>query len=601
MFKTNTNRLNYGEMLMSPDGFRLESAIGTTYSLDLETLTAIAFSMGLSEETDSDLMHNPVGLLNALSTVSNKIVIFCESGQIKLPSSASSMYLLLEKMIVPVSLPYGRKMKTYPAFHPKTWTVTYSNSAGEKLYRFIVLSRNLTFDRSWDVAVSLDGKLSGRTQPKSKPIVDFLEFLNKQIKSDYTGAWEKRAILSHAMKELLKVKFEPDSKEFTDFQIMPMGIGEGQYDFTKDPFMQDTFHEAVVMSPFLSGSVIEELNKPEKALKDCRRTLITRRTELEKIQNGRADHFDVYVMKDAVIDGEEALSSDTSEKQQQDIHAKIYIRRKGSLSELYLGSMNATYSAMNKNVEMMLKLPTMKRYLDTDSFLQDIFGGSEDNPGNPFEAVDLTKTLPEAQPDEADALEKVVKKICRLRGKAAVTEDKGKYKISICFDTEEEFENTVISPLRSNKSYGIVRNIEFPDLDLMQLSEFYKLEVKGKTQKIERVIMIPTANIPDGRDREIVESVVKDKQTFIEYVSFVLSDDYMLTFLENTKMKTSGIDRSDANLMPAIYEKMLRTALTDKEKISEINYVLNMIENKNIIPDEFRETYETFKRTLKLK
>ena len=41
---------------------------------------------------------------------------------------------------------------------------------------------------------------------------------------------------------------------------------------------------------------------------------------------------------------------------------KIYLRRKYSDVDLYLGSMNASYSAINKNVEMMLWLGT-KEYV----------------------------------------------------------------------------------------------------------------------------------------------------------------------------------------------------------------------------------------------
>ena len=52
MFKPTSakDRLNYGDSLMPPAGYRLERAVGTTYSLDFETLTATAISLGLIEE-----------------------------------------------------------------------------------------------------------------------------------------------------------------------------------------------------------------------------------------------------------------------------------------------------------------------------------------------------------------------------------------------------------------------------------------------------------------------------------------------------------------------------------------------------------------------
>ena len=84
MFQTNSNRdrLDYGKVLLPPEGYVLEKAVGTTYSLDLEALTVISIVLGLKEEADSELLHNPLSMLNALQKVSGKLLVFCEAGQI---------------------------------------------------------------------------------------------------------------------------------------------------------------------------------------------------------------------------------------------------------------------------------------------------------------------------------------------------------------------------------------------------------------------------------------------------------------------------------------------------------------------------------------
>ena len=66
MFRPDSNRdrTDYSGILIPPDGYRLDRAVGTTYSLDLEALTAVAICLGLSEETDSKLMQNPIGMLH---------------------------------------------------------------------------------------------------------------------------------------------------------------------------------------------------------------------------------------------------------------------------------------------------------------------------------------------------------------------------------------------------------------------------------------------------------------------------------------------------------------------------------------------------------
>ena len=139
MFRPDSDcdRTDYNGILMPPDGYKLDKAIGTTYSLDLEALTAAAICLGLSEEIDSKLMRNSISMLNALQKVSDKIILFCEAGQIKVPSKPTALSVLLEKMVVEVALPKDRQLGRYSVFHPKTWVLSYVDKDGDKKYRFV--------------------------------------------------------------------------------------------------------------------------------------------------------------------------------------------------------------------------------------------------------------------------------------------------------------------------------------------------------------------------------------------------------------------------------------------------------------------------------
>ena len=103
MLNPNNDRLDYGQVLAPPDGYTLDFAIGTTYSLDLDALVGACIALGLSEETDSDLMKNPICLLEALRATGDKVALFCEGGQIYTPNNITSLYILLEKMVFQVS------------------------------------------------------------------------------------------------------------------------------------------------------------------------------------------------------------------------------------------------------------------------------------------------------------------------------------------------------------------------------------------------------------------------------------------------------------------------------------------------------------------
>lgn len=609
---SNSDRTDYGNILMPPKGYKLESAVGTTYTLDLEALTSVAVCLGLSEEADSRLMQNPICMLNALQKVSDRLILFCEAGQIKVTSKPTALSVLLEKIVVEVALPKDKGTGRYPAFHPKTWMLSYINSEGDRKYRFVVMSRNLTFDRSWDISFAMDSSKKVRQKRKSTPICNFLEYLARNVNKQCIDYLKKRNLIRKMMKEIKDISFSLDSKVFGEnFEILPLGIGEKAYKIENDKLFctqkgdaDSTFNELVIMSPFLSRSVIADFNLSDRALSECSRTLITRRSELGKLRECDVNNFTIYTLKDEIIDGEDEISDESSNKRKQDIHAKIYLRRKYADVDLYLGSMNASYSAINKNVEMMVKLSTKNKHLNGERFLDDIFCGNTDDTKNPFEQVTVESAIDDTADVNRDILEDKIKYLCRTKKIAYISKDESntdRYNIKIEFSGIDTDENIMISPINSKRKHILSEHMEFFDMEILQLSEFYKVEIKSGDTVLNRIIMIPTIGFPDNRENIVVNSVIGDKVSFIEYISLVLGDDYILSMIEGKQIRESGIFSKKSGIMPAIYEKMLKVAVTEPEKIKDIGYVLKMVNDSEIIPDEFRRLYETFCSTLKLK
>lgn len=599
MFKPKEDRLNYGQLLLPPVGFTLVRAVGTTYSLDLETLMSVCIVLGIQESTDSSLTKNPFAILKSLQGLSEKLLIFCEAGQIaQMAPEKSPLMLMLDKMIVPVKLK-SIKGKDIPSFHPKTWTLQYEDADGNQHFRFIVLSRNLTFDRSWDVAVSLDGKMTGGRHRPSYPIVDFLEYLKYNALEGVSLKTEKRRILNALIQDLPFVKFSLEDKRFLDFEIIPLGIGT--VDIDKDPLMTNSFHDMFIMSPFVSSGVLQSFDN-RKILKINNRHLITRTTELHKIA-GKLNNFKVFTIKDAVVEGEEIVSdNETSNVQQQDIHAKIYLMTKDSSSTLYLGSMNASDNGLHRNIEMLLKLSAYRYYLNIEQIEADLFG--PDEKWNPFEEIDLNDVdSKEPEQNEKDALERMIKMICRLRAKAVVEQTGDSYKITITIACPREgFPDAEIAPARTVRTQPLAEKMVFEDLSALELTELYRITAKGKTENITRMILIPT-EMPLNRDDMVVRSILKDKRAFVDYLAFILGDDYVLSALEmeNTTSERDNDHRSEEVGLPAIYEKMIKVAYSEPERLKEIRHIMDRIADCDVIPDEFIQMYDTFSKTLKLK
>lgn len=595
MFEPQKDRVDYGKLLIPPDGFELDFAVGTTYSLDLDAFIAVCMSLGLSADTESRLFDNHIFMLDVLHRTSGKIMLFCEGGQIYSPAKVTPLYALLENSVLQISV--NGDNGAFMSFHPKFWLISYKNKKGEKRYRLIVLSRNLTFDRSWDVVVSLDGYKAGGQAEKNRPVKDFLAFLKDRTLKTPAGKLRGEQI-QKLIDDLDFIEFKTEDRAFEDFEFIPLGIG-GRTMRSYPLFEKERYHELFIMSPFLSKTTVKEFNDRwnERTQKPV---LITRRQSLKEVIG--SDNFEVYCMRSEVIDGEDRLGEGNAK--QQDIHAKLYMLRqsRSSDAELYLGSMNASHNAMYGNVEFMLRLKCKPKQLNLDMLKRQLFGSEEEQAKNPFEAVEIIDVEDETEGEEN--LDRVIKSICRSGASARVEQRDNGYDIVLDIACKEQPYPVSICPLFSNAAQPLSSKITFEGLPLKELSQFYKIVVKGKDRSLERIVVIPTAGLPiKERDSHIIASIVPDRQRFYAYLSFILADNPVLGALDAFRvLRGESDDKAAGAIYPvALYEKMLKVAATEPERLNGIDYLVKAVSNDGIVPTEFIKLYETFQKAVKRK
>lgn len=609
MLNPNIDRLDYGQVIAPPAGFKPEFAIGTTYSLDLDALTGVSIALGLSEDTDSELMKNPICLLEALRATGDKVALFCEGGQIHSPEKITPLYILLEKIVFQVSTTKRRGIAKYPSFHPKFWLIKYVDSQKTPLYRVVLLSRNLTFDRSWDVTFCMDGRVSSEKTTKNAPVIDFINYLSESLTQDENGKAKKKAIRA-IVRELPNVHFELNSQEFYDFEFLPIGIKSSRGDFHSindepfKPLFKDSFSEILIMSPFLSNSVIKEFNDRSKKIGKADCMLFTRAMSLGKLKPNDCSNFRIFKIKDEIIDGESAISENQTQIQQQDIHAKMFMVRKYSDSYLYIGSLNASHNAITGNVEFMILLKSKNRYLNSAKLSESLFNGSEDEPANPFMEVYLNDNFFEDEESEKEnQLDGYIKDLNRMNPSAAVVPNGEYYDLCVVFQYFEKGDYDVnISPLLSNKTEPLKDTVLFKSLNLTQLSQFYKISVTDGKRTVSRIIIIPTEGLPDERENAVVKSVVKDEDCFYRYIAFLLGDNYIISALENDvhNEMTNETKTHKSAQIPPLYEKMLQTMSASPERFKEIDYLIKAVSSDGVVPEEFEKLYNTFKKAVKL-
>jgi hypothetical protein len=597
MFKVDTDRLDYGELLVPPVGYEASYAVGTTYSLDLETMTGIPMALSLAQTMDGQVKKSEIHILEAIRKASDKITVFCQSDKIAVPAEKRPVFSLLENSVYQVAP--GKDN----AFHPKAWIIKYSTSTKPEqiLYRLIVLSRNLTFDRSWDIAACLDGKPGKSEYKRNQPVVDFLNYLSGFV----SDPGRKKKVKALA-KEILYANFQLNSKEFSDFAFLAFGLPG--YKTNKIKLLEEKCEQMAVISPFLTPKTVDGLSElPSQAPM----LLISRKAELYKLSKELIDRLECWHLKENVVDGEELLGEDGEETAKQDIHAKCYVITGNARSEVWLGSANCSYSAFNSNIEFMLWLSGSARTFNTETLRKDLFGEEEKaNPFQLFRSDQIVEAIPDEEEKNEKAMEKYLREVCNTGVRAVIEpsrQQEGRFIVTVNFKALPAIpprSEVLFSPLLCpNMAVPITARVIFDNLKTIDLSLFYTVQIKLGQSLKDAVIKIATENMPKERDGEIFRSIIKDQDGFLQYIAFLLGDDYLLAAMEHEYDSGSRWNKILAHgfTRPVVYEKMLKTVSSHPERLRDIQNLMDMLGrfDEELVPPEFKNIYEIFRRAAK--
>lgn len=410
MLEMDEGRVSFAEALRPPAGYQVSFAVGTTYSLDLRALLGLCIPLGLGFEPEALTSINPVSLFAALQKLQGKLTVYCDKGGIKadIPSDArsSGLLTLLEGMVHQVHVNTGNP-GTPSSFHPKVWVVEYEATNGEgRKWRLLVMSRNLTFDTSWDTVVTMDGK-QGEPNACSAHVADFLRFLadgSGRINTEHDDTRKRNshsARLHRMADDLLNVRFLVDNKSFDSVDFLPFGPQwQGGstllHDVRKSELVVDSFRNALVVSPFLSngaGSPLVEMAK-HRSGELGRFVLISREDSLSQLSDDIVERYDCYcpvpALSDVELDGEDGVDA----ADYSNLHAKMYFTEdRGSRRALYIGSLNASTNGTINNVEALIKLSVRKGYHTFASVLKPLIGdgGKEPAPFSPYIAPETVE------------------------------------------------------------------------------------------------------------------------------------------------------------------------------------------------------------------
>ena len=355
------------ELFRPPSGYRLDFAVLTTYTLDLEALLVLPLSVlahpdgGLEE-----LLADPLRLHQALRDAGDRVHAFVDLTGIGIPHNARPLYSMLESSVHAVRAP------NRGVFHPKVWAARFTavDQAAEDLLRVAILSRNLTFDRSWDVVLASEAPpRSGRRVAASRPLGDFLLAL-PQLATDTNRIPRDVAERVEALADQVARTAFPAPDGFdAPIEFHALGLSRRRRSWSPP----SNGYRTLGVAPFVNQTGLAAVAR----LSGNDRILVSRQEELDKLpEDVLAQWNDVFVLSDTAQgeaeDGLTEQDEDTSAaagatRRDHDapaaagpaahptgLHAKMIAVEHGWDVTWYVGSANLTSAAFGgSNVEMM--------------------------------------------------------------------------------------------------------------------------------------------------------------------------------------------------------------------------------------------------------
>ena len=598
------------ESLRPPLGYSLDRAVGTTYSLDLlALLTApLAFTVFDWEDKEGRPTADPLALLEALRRSADRVVLFCQAGQIKVPPREQRLLAYLEQSVVEVRAPQQGGV-----FHPKVWVLRFIAPDAPIRYRLLCLSRNLTFDRSWDVALSLDGELIDRQRAfaANRPLADFVSALpDLAVRRPILA--RIRDTVAQLQDELLRVRFElPDDIDAVAFWSLGLP-GGSQWPF------RDRIDRLLVISPFLSASCLVRLAVPGSD-----HVLVSTDQALSTLPRESLQGFSkIYVLNEhATAEPQDADSSELapeagSDSGQSDLHAKVYVADAGRSSRVWIGSANATVAAFERNVELLVELNGKKSRWGVDAFL------TSDGEGQGFIGL-LDPYIPPDQPTVPDPDEERLQRLldearwalaaAPLRAHVAPEAEGQRYLLTVegepdCLPTIPDGMVARCWPvtLRQEAAVPIVavppaqRVADFGLVSFEALTSFFAFELaiarEGTIRTTQFVLNLPLVGVPADRYQRVLLSLLDDGEKLMRFLMLLLAGNSFDALEALSAGSAVGGAAGPSWSEPALLESLMRALDRNPEKLDQIAGLVGDVrataEGRRLLPDGFDSVWD---------
>lgn len=558
------------DALRPPPGAALDRAVALTFTLDLNSALTVplAFAAHSIRETS-----DPLTVMEAVRRCADRVDIFCQAGQIAVPSTASDLHAFLEQMVHPVRRPRPGRL-----FHPKLWAVRYWDATTETYpARLLALSRNLTADRSWDVCLRLDGTVTTAPAASNKPLVDLVRHA-MSLADRLTD--ERRVGLDELAEDLRRVEWElPDGVEEVAFHAFGVST-PARPDFNGS--------QHLVVSPFCTEKGLERVLLGGDA------AVVGRQEELDRLPDASLTEHQVYVVNE--LAGLPADDAESAGSILTGLHAKLYVIEQGWRARVFLGSANATDAAFDGNTELLVELIGRRTKLGIATMLADGAGFKTIlEPYNRQPAVDrdteqwqLENFLRDAASVPLTATAEAAGQSYRLRV-TSEAELPGMCDVRLTAELlTRRGEAVVLRP-------GAAMAATFDKLSVVDVTPFMALTARdGSGNQASTVVRCTLVGDPPGRLDEILARQVDTPEKFLQFLSLLLGlgGDYFAAAAGAAK---GGSGRWAGVTAPGVLELVMRGLVDQPKQLEDLARIVTRLtangRSRELLPDGFAELW----------
>ncbi|QRY53802.1 phospholipase D family protein [Mycolicibacterium septicum] len=598
MTLTPETRVLLTDALRPPAGYRIEVAVGTTYSLNLTALLLAPLSFALFDRADAEDIKSldPIRLLEAVRRYADHTTVFCQAGGIHVPSQYRSILTFVED-----SVREAAPSQEGSLFHPKMWALRFVTEDQKHLHRVIVLSRNLTFDRSWDTALILDEQDDGAIE--AAPAAKFV----RQLPNLALRPLEKRRSdeLQDLARTLEQVTLAPPAP-FTGGELVSIEA-DGQRTW---PFPDHGRH-LLAISPFLSKGAVQQLAGVAEE-----RTVVSRVESLEQVGSDALCGWQVNVLQRlAEVDPSEDVDTVTEAapdgffESHDGLHAKTFVVDiEQNQSMVVTGSANLTTASWTRNVEFdaVLTGPT------SSCGVRAVLNGSAEAPGLTQILEEYSVTAEEGIADEAATtafmLESFHRRLAAGRPVLHVeTMDDERVAATLTLDVPVDQPGATtlrLASLGEGQAKTLDAQLDWT-VSPVNVTPFVIVETtdgSGAAKVTRRcVLKAELTGAIDGRRQDAVFSILRSKADVLRYLVFLLGDpSYDALFAEVAGMGAERFADSDrpahSNADVALFEPLVRAAGRDQDALARVASLVEELRElpngTELVPDGFEELWD---------